>query len=60
MLISHLIATEMTPPRIPEAEGVSGADTVASYDKLMRKLMQKGYLDTAAILQAGIRQGSVL
>jgi len=46
--------------RTIESEGVSGNLTVESYDKLMRSLMKKGYLDTSTILQSGITYGTAL
>ncbi len=50
----------MTKPRIIEPKGATGELTVESNDKLMRSLMNKGYLDTAAITQSGITHGTVL
>jgi ubiquinone/menaquinone biosynthesis C-methylase UbiE len=50
----------MPSPRIPETEGVTGELTVQQYDALMRRLRDKGYLDTNAILEAGISAGDCL
>jgi ubiquinone/menaquinone biosynthesis C-methylase UbiE len=50
----------MPRPRIPETEGVTGELTVQQYDALMRRLRDKGYLDTNAILEAGISAGDCL
>jgi len=50
----------MIKPRIIEPEGVTGELTVESYDKLMRSLMNKGYLDTSTIIQSGITHGTAL
>ncbi len=50
----------MTKARIIESEGVTGDLTVESYDKLMRSLMNKGYLDTSTIIQSGITYGTAL
>jgi ubiquinone/menaquinone biosynthesis C-methylase UbiE len=47
-------------PRTPETEGVTGELTVAQYDALMRRLRDKGYLETDLILEAGIRKGCAL
>ena len=47
----------MIKPRIIEQEGVTGELIVESYDKLMRRLMQKGYLDTSTIISTGIVKG---
>jgi len=50
----------MPKARIPETEGVTGELTVQQYDALMRRLRDKGYLDTNAILEAGISAGDCL
>jgi ubiquinone/menaquinone biosynthesis C-methylase UbiE len=50
----------MPKPRIPETEGVTGELTVHQYDALMRRLRDKGYLPTNAILEAGISAGDCL
>ena len=44
----------MTKARVIEPEGVNGDFTVESYDRMMRGLMEKGYLDTSQIIKAGI------
>jgi ubiquinone/menaquinone biosynthesis C-methylase UbiE len=49
-----------TKPRTPETEGVTGELTVTQYDALMRRLRDKGYLETDLILEAGIRKGCAL
>ena len=50
----------MTKARIVEPEGVTGEFTVESYDKMMRGLMKKGYLDTSKLIRAGITSGIAL
>jgi ubiquinone/menaquinone biosynthesis C-methylase UbiE len=50
----------MTKPRVPEVEGVCGELTVQGYDALMQRLRDKGYLDTAAIVETGIALGNCL
>jgi ubiquinone/menaquinone biosynthesis C-methylase UbiE len=55
-----ILANLLTKPRVPEAEGVSGEFTVEEYDALMRRLRDKGYLDTDLILNTGIRKGCAL
>ena len=50
----------MTKARVVEPEGVTGEITVESYDKMMRGLMKKGYLDTSKLIEAGITSGSAL
>jgi len=50
----------MTTTRIIEPEGVTGEFTVESYDRMMRGLMEQGYLDTSQIIEAGITSGTAL
>ena len=50
----------MKRPRIIENEGVKGESVVESYDKLMRNLMDKGYIDTKIIIDSGICSGKAL
>jgi ubiquinone/menaquinone biosynthesis C-methylase UbiE len=50
----------LAKPRVPESEGVTGELTVQQYDALMRRLRDKGYLETDLILDAGIREGCAL
>jgi ubiquinone/menaquinone biosynthesis C-methylase UbiE len=50
----------MARQRQIEQEGVLGELTVQSYDKMMKKLMDKGYLDTSTIIKSGIVGGTVL
>ena len=50
----------MTKARVVESEGVTGEFTVESYDKMMRGLMKKGYLDTSKLIEAGITSGNAL
>ncbi len=50
----------MTKARVVEPEGVTGEFTVESYDKMMRGLMEKGYLDTSKLTEAGITSGVAL
>lgn len=54
------MAHNWTKPRIPESEGVTGELTVAQYDALMRRLRDKGYLETDLVLEASIRKGCAL
>jgi ubiquinone/menaquinone biosynthesis C-methylase UbiE len=54
------VAYTSTKHRTPETEGVTGELTVAQYDTLMRRLRDKGYLETDLILEAGIRKGCAL
>jgi ubiquinone/menaquinone biosynthesis C-methylase UbiE len=50
----------MVKQRKIEQEGVTGELTVESYDKMMRRLMDKGYLDTKSIIKSGITNGEAL
>ena len=50
----------MTMRRVTETEGVSGAVTVQHYDQLMRRLRDRGFLDTDLLLDAHIRRGRCL
>ena len=50
----------MTKARVVEPEGVTGEFTVKSYDKMIRGLMEKGYLDTSKLTEAGITSGVAL
>jgi len=50
----------MTRPRVVEPEGVTGESVVDSYDKMMRGLMQNGYLDTLKLIKAGLTSGTAL
>lgn len=50
----------MAKPRIIEPEGVTGETTVESYDRMMRRLLKRGYLDTSKLINAGIASGLAL
>jgi len=51
----------MTKPRIPETDhGIQGAVTVANYDQMQRHLRDRGWIETRALLESGITQGSAL
>jgi len=50
----------MPRPRVREPEGVIGQVTTESYDRMMRRLMEKGYLDTSKLIRAGINWGTTL
>jgi len=50
----------MPRPRVREPEGVTGQLTTESYDRMMRSLMKKGYLDTSKLIKAGINSGTAL
>jgi ubiquinone/menaquinone biosynthesis C-methylase UbiE len=51
----------MTKPRIPETDhGIQGEFTVAIYDEMQRKLRDKGWIETKALLDHGILQGHAL
>jgi ubiquinone/menaquinone biosynthesis C-methylase UbiE len=51
----------MTKPRKPETNvGIQGTLTVGLYDKMQRRLREKGWLETPAIVKSGIVSGHVL
>ena len=51
----------MVKPRVVETEqGIQGEFTVEVYDRMMRRLRDKGWLETKLILNAGIRSGLAL
>jgi ubiquinone/menaquinone biosynthesis C-methylase UbiE len=51
----------MVNPRVIEtAEGIQGEPEVRHYDAMMRRMRDKGWLETGLILGAGIREGTVL
>ncbi len=51
----------MVKPRIVETdEGIQGEFNVQIYDKMMRKMRDRGWLETKLILNAGIEQGLAL
>ncbi len=51
----------MVRPRVVETDqGIQGEFTVEVYDKMMRRLRDKGWLETKLILNAGIRSGLAL
>ena len=51
----------MTKPRVHETDnGIQGADIVAAYDIFQRTMRDRGWIETGAIIKAGIVQGSVL
>jgi ubiquinone/menaquinone biosynthesis C-methylase UbiE len=51
----------MTKPRKPETNvGIQGTLTVGLYDKMQRRLRDRGWLETPAIIKSGIVSGHVL
>ena len=51
----------MIKPRIPETDhGIQGQPTVAAYDQMQRALRDKGWIETEALLKAGINEGVAL
>jgi len=51
----------MTKPRIPETDhGIQGEITVAQYDQMQRGFLKKGWMETKALLDSGIKQGHAL
>jgi len=50
----------MVRERIPETEGVAGETAVESYDRLMKKVIKREYLDTKTIIKTGIKNGTAL
>jgi len=51
----------MTKPRIPETDhGIQGEVTVAHYDQMQRRLRDRGWIETRALLQSGITRGHAL
>ena len=51
----------MVKPRVIETdEGIQGEFTVEAYDRMMRRLRDKRWLETKLILNAGIRSGLAL
>ena len=51
----------MVKPRVVETEqGIQGEFTVEVYDRMMRRLRDKGWLETKLILNAGIHSGLAL
>lgn len=52
---------DMTKPRKPETNvGIQGAATVGLYDQMQRRLRDRGWLETPAIIKNGIVGGHVL
>jgi ubiquinone/menaquinone biosynthesis C-methylase UbiE len=50
----------MVRARVPEIEGVLGELNVRIYDRMQRRLRDKGWLETKAIIAAGIDHGLAL
>lgn len=51
----------MVAPRIPETDhGITGELNVQAYDAMMRKMRDRGWLETKLIIRAGISSGLVL
>lgn len=51
----------MTKPRIPETDhGIQGEVTVAQYDQMQRGFLKKGWMETQALLDSGIKEGHAL
>ncbi len=51
----------MVKPRISETDGgITGELETQAYDKMMRRMRDKGWLETKSIMQAGISSGIVL
>ena len=51
----------MTKPRVKETDqGIQGEFTVQIYDKFQRRMRDKGWIETDAIIKSGIRSGHVL
>jgi ubiquinone/menaquinone biosynthesis C-methylase UbiE len=51
----------MVRPRIAETdEGIQGEFETSAYDRMMRRLRDKGWMETDAILGGGIREGLAL
>ena len=48
----------LVKPRVVETnEGIQGEFTVEVYDKMMRNLRDKGWIETDLVLKTGINQG---
>jgi hypothetical protein len=51
----------MVKPRVIETtEGIQGEFDVEMYDRMMRRMRNKGWLETGLILKAGIDKGTAL
>jgi ubiquinone/menaquinone biosynthesis C-methylase UbiE len=51
----------MTKPRIPETnQGIQGEVTVTQYDQMQRRFRDKGWMETQALLDSGIKEGHAL
>jgi ubiquinone/menaquinone biosynthesis C-methylase UbiE len=51
----------MVNPRIPETDhGITGETNVRAYDSMMRRMRDRGWLETKLIIRAGISSGLVL
>ena len=51
----------MTKPRIPETDhGIQGEFTVAMYDEMLRRLRDRGWMDTPGLIRSGITRGHAL
>jgi hypothetical protein len=52
---------KMVKPRtIETTEGIQGEFDVEMYDRMMRRMRDRGWLETKLILKAGIKQGMAL
>jgi ubiquinone/menaquinone biosynthesis C-methylase UbiE len=51
----------MTKPRVPETDsGIQGEFIVDQYDRMQRKLRDRGWIETEEVLQSGITNGHAL
>ncbi|MBN2322258.1 MAG: methyltransferase domain-containing protein [Spirochaetes bacterium] len=51
----------MTRPRVPETDqGIQGEFTVGVYDRMQRKLRDKGWIETKDVIKSGITSGLAL
>ena len=51
----------MVKPRIPETDqGIQGEFNVTTYDLMMRRMRDKGWMETEEIIRSGIRSGLAL
>ena len=51
----------MTKPRVKETDqGIQGEFTVEIYDRFQRKMRDRGWIETSAIIKSGIQTGHVL
>ena len=51
----------MTRPRVVETDqGIQGEVTVANYDQMLKRMRDRGWIETAQILKSGITKGRAL